>query len=233
MMNFHIHTTWSDGIYTPEIIVKEAIKKRMDKIGITDHYQTRKVSSIPSKYLTMYLEDIHALRKKYRDMEIYAGIEVDFSPRTEISSLPDFKGFDFVLFEYVQDSLWDGYPFWMLLDIRKKIDAPVILAHNDLMRNFGNTDINAFLRVLEVDEIGIELNTNPNYTKLGEPYYRLAPEIFERLRRYNIPVSIGSDLHEDLEYLDDVEDALSFVQEMHLEKNLKLFLKRIGDKYER
>lgn len=232
MMNFHIHTTWSDGIYTPEIIVREAVKRKMEKIAITDHFHTKKVSSIPSKYLKMYLEDIHALRKKYRDIEIYAGIEVDFSPRTDIDSLPSFEDFDFVLFEYVQDTLWDGYPLWMLLDIRKKIVPPVILAHNDLSRNFGGTDIEAFLRVLEADKIGIELNTNLNYTKLGEFYYRLAAPIFERIKNFKIPISVGSDLHEDLDLIDKVDDALSFIQEMHLENNLKLFLKMVGDRYE-
>ncbi|MCD6370049.1 MAG: PHP domain-containing protein [Thermoplasmata archaeon] len=232
MMNFHIHTTWSDGIYTPEIIVREAIKRKMEKIAITDHYQTRKVSSVPKKYLKMYVEDIQTLRKKYRDIEIYIGIEVDFSPRTDIDKLPSFEEFDFILFEYVQDSLWEGYPLWMLLDIRKKIESPVILAHNDLLRNFRNSDIHALLRVLEADKIGIELNTNLNYTKLGDFYYRLAAPIFERVRDFQIPISVGSDLHEELDLLDEVDDALSFIQELHLEKNLKLFLKEIGKRYE-
>ena len=43
---------------------------------------------------------------------------------------------------------------------------------------------------------------------------------------------MGSDLHEELDLLDEVDDALSFIQELHLEKNLKLFLKEIGKRYE-
>ncbi len=233
MMNFHIHSTWSDGTYTPEIIVREAIKKKMEKIAFTDHYRTDKVASIPKKYLKMYVEDLRGLQKKYGgEIDIYIGIEIDFSPRTKISELPDFEDFDLVLFEYVQDSLWDGYPLWMLLDIRKEINAPVILAHNDLSKNFGATDIHAFLKVLETDNIGIELNTNYNYTKLGQFYYRLANNIFYEMRNYKIPISVGSDMHDNLEYLDDVKDALDFIQEMHLEKNFKLFLKEVGEKYE-
>ncbi len=232
MMNFHIHTTWSDGIYTPEIIVREAVKRKMEKIAITDHFATRKVSSIPLKYLKMYVEDIKALRKKYRDIEIYVGVEVDFSPRTDIDELPDFEELDFVLFEYVQDSLWEGYPLWMLMELRKRIVPPVILAHNDLSRNFGHSDMESLLRVLEADRIGIELNTNMNYTKLGEFYYRLATPIFERIKDFDIPISVGTDLHENLELIDDVDDALSFIQELHLEKNLKLFLKMVGERYE-
>ncbi len=228
MMNFHIHSTWSDGTYTPEIIVREAIKRKVEKIAFTDHFKTQKTASIPPKYLKMYVEDIRALKKKYgEEIDIYVGIEIDFSPRTDLNSLPDLGDFDLVLFEYVQDSLWDGYPLWMLLDMRKEIDAPVVLAHNDLTRNFGSSDIDALLRVLEADNITLELNTNYNYTKLGEFYYRLASPIFQEVRRYKIPISVGSDLHEDVERVSDVGDALDFIQEMHLEDNLKLFLKEV------
>jgi histidinol phosphatase-like PHP family hydrolase len=229
MMNFHIHSTWSDGLYAPEIIVREAINKKMEKIAITDHYETKKVSSVPKKYLDMYVEDLKALRKKYRDnIDIYIGIEVDFSPRTNIDELPNFEDFDLVLFEYVQDSLWDGYPLWMLLDLRKDIDAAIVLAHNDLSKNFGDADVDALLRVLESDKIGIELNTSMKYTKLGTYYYRLAEDIFSAIKNYKIPISVGSDMHENLERLDDVDDALSFIQEMHLEENFKLFLKEVS-----
>ncbi len=233
-MNFHIHTTWSDGTFTPEIIAREAIKRKIDKIAITDHYETKKTSSIPAKYLKMYLEDIQTLRKKYSDkIDIYIGIEVDFSPRTDLDSLPDFSGFDFVLFEYVQDSLWEGYPLWMLFNIQRKLKAPIVLAHNDISRNFKDSDITALLRVLESHKIGIELNTNINYTKLGEPYYRLAYDIFYAMKNYSIPISVGSDMHHNLEELGDVNDALNFIQELHLEKNFKLFLKEIGGKNDR
>ena len=228
MMNFHIHSTWSDGLYTPEIIVREAINKKMEKIAFTDHYSTKKTHSIPKKYLKMYVEDIRGLQKKYgKDIDIYIGIEIDFSPRTDMDALPDFEDFDLVLFEYVQDSLWEGYPLWMLLDIRKDIDAPVILAHNDLSRNFGSTDIGAFLKVLESDNIGVELNTNYNYTKLGETYYRLAYPIFEEMKNYKIPISVGNDIHDDLEKINDVGDALDFIQEYGLEENFKLFLSEV------
>ena len=228
MMNFHIHSTWSDGTYTPEIIVKEAIKRGVEKIAFTDHFRTQKTASIPPKYVRMYVEDIKGLRKKYgEEVDIYIGLEIDFSPRTDLDSLPDLSDFDLVLFEYVQDSLWDGYPLWMLLDIRKDIDAPVILAHNDLSRNFGSSDMHALLKVLESDRIGVELNTNYNYTKLGEFYYRLASPLFQEMRNYRIPVSVGSDLHDNLDRIGDVKDAFDFIQEMHLEENFKLFLKEV------
>ena len=231
-MNFHIHTTWSDGVFTPEIIIREGIKRKIDKIAITDHYLTKKTSSIPPKYLKMYMEDIKGLRKKYgKDIDIYIGLEIDFSPRTDIDNIPDFSDMDFLLFEYVQDDIWGGYPLWMLLETRKKLNLPVILAHNDIGRNFGSVDINSLLRVLESDNIGIELNTNINYTKLGMPYYRVAQRFFEEIKNYKIPISVGSDLHEDLNLINDVSDAFSFIQELHLEKNFKLFLKEIGEKY--
>ena len=227
-MNFHINSTWSDGVFTPEIIVREAIKRKMDKIAITDHYLTKKTASLPPKYIRMYVEDIRGLKKKYgKDIDIYVGLEIDFSPRTDIDHLPDFSGVDFLLFEYVQDNLWDGYPLWMLLNIRKEIDKPVILAHNDISRNFKNADYEALLRVLQADRIGIELNTNYAYTRLGLPFYRLAEYFFSKLKDYNIPISVGSDMHDEIDELNDVEDAFTFIQEMHLTKNFKMFLREV------
>ncbi len=232
MMNFHIHSTWSDGTYTPEIIVKEAIKRKIDKIAITDHYATTKTTSLPPKYIKMYVEDLKALRKKYgKEIDIYIGLEIDFSPRTDIDNLPDFSDVDFLLFEYVQDEFWEGYPLWMLLNLRKEIDKPFILAHNEISRNFKDSDIVSLVRVLEADNIGIELNTNFNYRKFEIPYYRLAPQFFRLISEYKVPVSVGSDMHDDLNDLANVEDAFSFIQEMHLEDNFKLFLKEV-EKYE-
>ncbi len=227
-MNFHIHSTWSDGTYTPEIIVKEAIKRKIDKIAITDHYFTQKTASLPAKYLKMYVEDLKALRVKYgQELDIYIGVEIDFSPRTDIDNLPDFEGVDFLLFEYVQDELWDGYPLWMLLKLRKRYKQPVILAHNDISKNFRDADYVSLARVMESDRIGIELNTNYNYTKLDMPFYRLAEDFFRVVREYNIPVSVGSDMHDDLNELANVEDALTFIQELKLDENFKLFLKEV------
>ncbi len=227
-MNFHIHSTWSDGTYTPEIIVREAIKRKMDKIAITDHYLTEKTASLPPKYVKMYIEDLRTLKKKYsKDIDIYIGLEIDFSPRTDIEHLPNFEDVDFLLFEYVQDEMWEGYPLWMLLNIRKKFEKPVILAHNDISKNFGSGDYLSLVKVLQADNIGIELNTNYNYTKLDMPYYRLAEDFFDVLKNYNVPISIGSDMHHDLNEINDTSDALSFIQEKHLESNFKLFLKEV------
>lgn len=36
-IDLHIHTTFSDGLFTPEEIVDFAVKKRLDGIAITDH----------------------------------------------------------------------------------------------------------------------------------------------------------------------------------------------------
>ncbi len=229
-MNFHIHSTWSDGVYTPEIIVKEAIKRKIDKIAITDHYHTRKTRSIAPGELGTYIADIKTLRKKYaRDIDIYVGVEIDFSSRTDIDNLPSFEGLDFVLFEYVQDELWGGHPLWMLLNIRKNIKCPVLLAHNNIARNFKDVDLDALIKVLEADNIGVELNTNQDYTQLGAPYYRIATVFFSKIAGKKIPVSVGSDMHENLELLGNTGDALSFIQEMGLESNFKLFLKEVSE----
>ena len=40
MFDLHVHTTWSDGKNTPEEMIKAAIARGMEGIGISDHSYT-------------------------------------------------------------------------------------------------------------------------------------------------------------------------------------------------
>lgn len=83
----HIHTTYGDGINTPEEMVEAAIRKGYNLLGFSEH------SPIAGESWTMaenetyrYWEEINSLKKKYQDrITILCGIEQDsFSdPPTE------------------------------------------------------------------------------------------------------------------------------------------------------
>jgi histidinol-phosphatase (PHP family) len=82
--NHHTHTTGSDGNLKPEELVKLAIKKKFDVLGITDHY------SIPPGFRNSDNEDyeyyskehygeIRKLQKKYKDkIKIEVNVEFDW-----------------------------------------------------------------------------------------------------------------------------------------------------------
>ncbi|MEM4171142.1 MAG: PHP domain-containing protein, partial [Thermoplasmata archaeon] len=83
-VDFHIHSTFSDGKYSIGEITNFARKHNFRSIGITDHYKTTKVKSMDNKMLEKYIETIDSINS---DIKIYKGIEIDFSSRTDFSML--------------------------------------------------------------------------------------------------------------------------------------------------
>jgi len=226
-INIHNHTKFSDGIYDVEDIVREG-KKCLDVVGIADHYETRKVKSIPRFKVEEYIEKVRKVGELL-DFKVLVGIEVDFTERTIIEEIPSsFSKLDFVLFEYVNDFRRGGYPLSKLLEFSRRFSLPLGLAHSDIESAFGGMDYDTVLKLFESHRIFVELNTSKLYTKLDIPYYRTAKDFFEKLREYSVGISIGSDTHFTLSRVCDVEDAYSFIKEMELEENLEIFLKRFG-----
>ncbi len=79
--DFHIHTTFSDGVSTPEEIVLSAIDKGMKEIGFSDHSFTLfdKSYCIKEHEINEYIECINKLKAQYSDkIKIHLGIEQDY-----------------------------------------------------------------------------------------------------------------------------------------------------------
>lgn len=68
-VDFHTHTTYSDGNYTPEQLIETAIRKGIKALAITDHN---------------YIHDnISQLQNKYKNIELINGCEISTSYTTE------------------------------------------------------------------------------------------------------------------------------------------------------
>lgn len=67
-VDYHIHTCYSDGKGAIEEFVKEAVKKNMQEIAITDHVWKT------SKWIPKYVKEIKSIRAKY-DFPVLVGIE--------------------------------------------------------------------------------------------------------------------------------------------------------------
>lgn len=92
--DFHIHTTYSDGKYTPEELVEYAIELGLTHMGFSDHSYT----SFDDSYClgrggeNAYKAEVKRLREKYKGrIEIYLGIEQDY-----YSDIPA-EGYDYVI----------------------------------------------------------------------------------------------------------------------------------------
>lgn len=249
MIDLHTHTTWSDGRFSPEQIIKAAIVADLTHIAITDHYFTTKLISscsyVDTDQVKAYVAHIRELAARYADrIRVLAGLEIDFSSRTRIEPLLEdvhkstrdstvrlINCPDFVLFEYVDNRQWYGHPLEKLLALRPQIDVPVGLAHNFLAHNFAPImSAEELVATLERHRIFVELNTGRSgvascpQTGSHVPFYRFPvaynDALWAAFQRSRVLFSIGSDIHHSLAGVGDVQDAWDFVRERGLTDRL-------------
>jgi histidinol-phosphatase (PHP family) len=84
-INFHLHSTGSDGKSNPEQVVEESIANGINFICFTDHY--RRPGELETGWNTSgfhpneYIQNIRNLQKKYQDkIDISYGVEFDWLP---------------------------------------------------------------------------------------------------------------------------------------------------------
>ena len=76
--DLHTHSTWSDGGSSIEEMVIKAIELGYEYIAITDHSQGLKIAGGLGRHeLGLKRKEIEKLAKKYRDIKILFGTEVD------------------------------------------------------------------------------------------------------------------------------------------------------------
>lgn len=101
LADLHIHTTFSDGIYTPEKIVAQARASGITAIAITDHDN-----------IQAYNRAARTIHFRHLDLELIRGVEID----------TDYKGKDVHVLGYHSTRItspcsrpwpgpgWDGSP---------------------------------------------------------------------------------------------------------------------------
>lgn len=97
--DLHIHTKYSDGQYSPEEMVKEALKLGYEYIAITDHSKSERIANgMNEKTLIKYLKELEILQKKYPDINILKGSEVSILKEGKLDfSNKILKQLDFVI----------------------------------------------------------------------------------------------------------------------------------------
>ena len=178
LANFHTHSTFCDGINTPEEIIKAAIEKGFSAIGFSGHGYTEFDLRYCMKNTDEYIKEINRLKDKYKkDIQIYLGVVEDaFSPL-------DRSKFDYIIGSshyfcvnnqyYPIDSNYDCFKecfevfnhditrlsetyyssFCDYINLRK----PDIIGHFDLITKFDELDSSLFLH-------------NEDYNKIAEKY---------------------------------------------------------------
>ena len=105
--NLHTHTTYSDGINTPEEMVLAAIQKGFSSLGFSEHSY---IENIPERWLLpektpQYLAELDRLKEKYAGvLDIFKGIELDSFSDIDVS------GFDYIIMQtYVLFTAFDDF----------------------------------------------------------------------------------------------------------------------------
>lgn len=165
--DFHLHTTFSDGILSPRDMVQLCLNRGLEQIAICDHWGTKKYSSeFQVVDLEAYYENISQLKDTYKkELKIFIGLEIDFSKKYGVdpSSYPfhHFNNFDFLLFEHVDTpgESWgtvNGRSLEEIIAWRDKIDVRVGLAHNHFQKNYRGREL-SIIEKMKKDRIFLEL----------------------------------------------------------------------------
>lgn len=220
MIDYHIHTTLSDGKNEHEAYIQKAIVLGFKEIGFSDHICTRDVHwRMDPEKIPQMIAIIEDLKKKdYGDLKIKFGIEVDFIEGEEEETKRLIKDIpaDYIIgaIHFINDwnydsdpskfedkSLYDLYKIYFD-SIVKSADSGLfdIIAHPDMIKKFGHypdEDITHFYeeaaQAFARNNVAVEINTN-GLNKTCRDFYPNVRFLMICLK-YNVPVTISSDAH--------------------------------------
>ncbi|MCD4655880.1 PHP domain-containing protein [bacterium] len=203
-VNLHVHSAFSDGQFTPEALVIQAIESGISVLGISDHYFTRKTPSIKPVMLVKYLDELDRLASLYRDkITILKAIEINTLELFLMGlSLPEnslMKRLDYVLLEYVANIPRAGIPLQHAILIAKEIPVICGLAHTDLAMAFPNLTPEELVNRLTAADIFIELNEAYRRPGEREPFYNHFGPYLETAWTTDLKFSVGSDAHNQIQ----------------------------------
>lgn len=170
--------------------------------------------------LSGYINHLDDLKEQFRDqIRVISGIEIDSCPGRSplLNNLPmdELSRLDFVLFEYIGDELWKGISFEDFIEIRKNINNRVGLAHwyvSDVLKKNDSLDL---ARAIRDNDLFIEIISTHRYNIDGEPYYELERIFFEQLAAMDVRFTIGTDTHEDIDIVGQVDNEVEFLNQIN------------------
>ncbi|MHA1310676.1 MAG: PHP domain-containing protein [Candidatus Helarchaeota archaeon] len=198
MIDFHIHSEYSDGDQTLEEIVSTAKRRQLEAIAITDHISHDGTfmylrNTEPPRPLSEYIRNIKKISKE-TGFKIYIGAEISDFSSPSIPLIKEFSNMDLILVETQKprgptDPNFD--PIKRAVSIKKQFkNIPVGLAHPEI--DFIEHNIDSFGN----NEIFLELNGD-KLSRTNSPLQTLLNKIKTLLiNNPNIKISIGSDAHQ-------------------------------------
>jgi len=226
LINLHNHSDYSDGIHPIQDIVRRAAQGGLTHLAITDHFETAKVRRcLREGQLPEYIRSIKALDARAEGgMRVLAGVEIDTNPeRCDLEHLPVEKlnRLDLVLFEYVNDEEMGGCTLDELTPLLNQLKVPCGLVHTDIARVFSSFMPREVADLFVSYPLFVEVNTAHLYQVGGIPYYERA-ERFYREFKGRVKVSVGTDMHRNLDEVANIGKGYEFLRRLDLLDDLLL-----------
>lgn len=223
MMDYHLHSRFSkDGESSVDELCRAAREKGFSHIAITDHHDIRN-GKWEIADLDGYVAEIRRMRPLYQDIDIAAGIEMDFRPETweQARVIPERLGLDFALLSlhfidgvdpylpefFEHRTQHEGYALYLerMAGMIRATEGPWVLSHLTYVSKFArfpdpqmryadySEQLDEILRLAVGKGYGLEVNASGIKNNAG-----LLPgaDILKRFRELGgETVTVGSDAH--------------------------------------
>lgn len=208
--DWHTHTVYSHGRGTIEDNVKEARRKGLTSIAITDHGPGHIGYGFRRSRIPHMRAEIDALNRRYDDIQIYMSVEANIiNPSGKLDVRPEeFELYDFVIAGYHFGTLGHNPLSSLALHGRNLISAHRKEYSRALMRK--NTDL--VLRALEknrirtlthpgdkgavfLDEVAEACAKLDVFMEISNRHRQLTVDEIKLASEYGVKFIIGSDAH--------------------------------------
>ena len=192
--DLHVHSNWSDGGSSIEEVVREAMMLGYEYIAITDHSQGLKIArGLDKEKLKQKRKEIERLSKKYKDIMILHGTEVDIDSDGRLDYSDDIlKEMDIVI----------GAIHSSFKQSREKLTGRIVKAcqnqHVHMIAHLTGrlwgarepyeVDIEEILKVCRDTDTVLEVNSFPQRLDLNDINCRMAKD-------FGVRIAINTDAH--------------------------------------
>ncbi len=230
--DLHMHTAWSDGVNSLEEMTKKAIALEYDYIAITEHSKSTTIAhGLDEKQLVKRLEEIDKIKKKFPQITIFKGSEVDILKEGSL----DYKNNILNQLDFVIGSVHSHFKMSekeMTQRLLKAIESGKLNALGHPTGRLLNRrdpyefDMDKVFEKAKDNGVALEINANPHRLDLKDLHIRKGKE-------FKVKFVINTDSH-SIHHLDFMHFGVAQARRGWLEKTdvlntlpLKQFQKEI------
>lgn len=225
--DLHMHSTWSDGAYSIEEMIEACRAKGYQYMAITDHSQYLKVANgLTPERLREQIQIIKEYNKKYKDITILSGIEMDILPDGSLDYDDELLSEVDIVIASIHSSFSQSRE-----KIMERLRTALNNPHVDLIahptgrligrRDGYDVDIDELIDLAKETNTALELNANPHRLDLSAEYLK-------KSQAAGVHIMINTDAH-NIEMLEHMSIGVSTAMKAHLRKSTVLNTKSIDD----